>query len=31
MDSMEAFIVESLNAGDRDLDIIKGIDGQFQD
>ena len=30
MDSMEAFIVESLNAGDRDLDIIKGLMDNFR-
>jgi len=30
MDSMEAFIVESLNTGDRDVDIIKGLMNNFR-
>lgn len=30
MDSMEAFIVESLNAGDRDIEIIKGLMDNFK-
>lgn len=30
MDSMEAFIVESLNAGERDVEIIKGLMDNFR-